>query len=159
MFNEPATMKQLENALAIRVHEKERSKTEEAHYLAKVTGPLEQLKEGGSYEGNWHEKDYFVFPMKWCHYKGTTHVEGKAIGDRLHTLGAVASDSCTMQLNGVITGADKWTQFTKVITKKDREKVFVLSASDHGLLMSKGALSVWVLCPCSTGNAKKVSTM
>ena len=83
-----------------------------------------------------------MFPMKWYHYKGTTHVEGKAIGDRLYTLGAAASDSCTMQLNGVITGADKWTQFTKVITKKGRDKVFVLSASDHDLIMPKGTLSV-----------------
>ena len=142
IFNKPATMKQLKNVLAIRVHEKERAKTEEAYYLAKVTGPLEQLKEGGMYEGNWYEKGYFVFPMKWYHYKGTTQVEGMAIGDRHYTLGAAASDSCTMQLNGVITGADKWTQFSKVITKKGRDKVFVLSASDHDLIMAKGTLSM-----------------
>ena len=64
-----------------------------------------------------------------------------AIGDRHYTLGAAASDSCTMQLNGVITGADKWTQFSKVVTKKGREKVFVLSASDHDLIMAKDTLS------------------
>ena len=135
-------MKQLDNVVAIRVHEKERSKTEEAYYLAKATGPVEQLKEGGLYEGNWYEKGFYVFPMTWYHYKGTATVKGAAVGDRHYVLGSSAVDKCTMQLNGVVSGADSFCRFVKVLPKaKGRDKVFILAAEDHDTIMMKGNLS------------------
>ena len=141
IFHKPSKVVQLENVVAIRVHSKERNKTEEAYYLAKVTGPVEQLQEGGQYEGNWYEKGYFVFKLKWFHYRGTTQVEGMAVGDRHYCLGNAATDNCTMQLNGVVTGVDSFYKFKKVITKKGRDKIFVLAAEDHDKIMTLGNLS------------------
>ena len=52
IFHQPNKVLQLDNVIATRVHAKERSRTEEAYNLAKVTGPVTQLKEGGTYEGS-----------------------------------------------------------------------------------------------------------
>jgi hypothetical protein len=143
IFHKPSAFRQVDNVVAIRVHTKERAKTEEAYYLAKVTGPMVKLAEGGMHEGNWHEKGFYVAPMTLYYYRGTTQVKGQPIGDRQCTLGTASSDKCTMQLNGVITGADKFCRFDEKTTKKTkgRDKVFVLSAEDHDCIMTEGNLS------------------
>jgi hypothetical protein len=141
IFHNPNSMRQDENVVAIRVHTKDRNKTEEAYYLAKVTGPVEQLKEGGMYEGNWYDRGYYVFPMQWYHYRGTAQVAGAAVGDRHYTLGLAATGQCTMQLNGVVTGVDSFNKWKKVLPRKGRDKVFTLASADHDKTMSKGNLA------------------
>jgi hypothetical protein len=88
------------------------------------------------------KKGFYVAPMTWHHYRGTTQVKGQPIGDRQCTLGTASSDKCTMQLNGVITGADEFRRFDEKKTKKmkGRDKVFVLSAEDHDCIMAEGNL-------------------
>jgi len=141
IFHKPSTFRHVDNVVAIRVHTKERTKTEEAYYLAKVTGPMVKLTSGGMYEGNWYEKGFYVAPMTWYHYRGTIEVRGKPIGDRQYTLGTASSDKCTMQLNGVVTGADNFCRFAKTKKVKGRDKVFVLSAESHDCIMTQGNLS------------------
>ena len=141
----PARVKQVENVVAVRVHSKDRTKTGEPYYLGKMTGPLRQLKEGGKYEGNWYGRGFWVFDLTWYHYVGTGDVEGREgrqpAGDRRYVLGTAASDKCTMQLNGVVTGVDQFYKFKKVVTRKGREKLFVLEGKDHDAIVMKGNLA------------------
>jgi len=142
IFKNPSAVVPKGNVVAVRVHNKDRGQTGEQYYLAKVTGPLRELKEGGMYEGNWYDRGFFVFEMTWFHYKGTSQLEGKkSVGDRHYVLGTQASDKCTMQLNGVVTGVDCFKGFKATKKVKGRDKVYVLSTDIHDAIMTLGSLS------------------
>ena len=141
IFQKPQSVLQKNNVIAVRVHAKDRSLTGEAYYLAKVTSKVRQLKEGGKFEGNWYDKGFYVFGATWYHYKGTALAEKGKVGDRHYCLGTAPTDKCTLQLNGVVTGINSFS-FKSTSTKKGRDKIFVLSDSDHDTIMMKGTLSV-----------------
>jgi hypothetical protein len=144
IFKKPSRMKQQDNVVAVRVHQKDRSRTGESYYLGKVTGPLRQLKEGGKYEGNWYDQGFWVFELTWYHYVGTGDVEGvegsHQAGDRHYVLGNSSADKCTMQLNGVVTGIEK-TVFAAVVKRTGKDKLHVLSNTVHDAIMTKGNLA------------------
>ena len=80
--------------------------------------------------------------MTWFHYKGASQLEGKkSVGDRHYVLGTQASDKCTMQLNGVVTGVDCFKGFKATKKVKGRDKVYVLSTDIHDAIMTLGSLS------------------
>ena len=99
IFHEPSAFRQVDNVVAMRVHTKERTKTEEVYYLAKLTGPMVKLAEGGMHEGNWHEKGVLRRPDDLASLQRDDSGQGTT---DWHT---ASSDKCTMQLNGVMAGA------------------------------------------------------
>ena len=83
IFKNPSGVEPKRNVVAVRVHQEDHVLTDEHYYLAKVIGQLRELKEGGTFQGNWFDKGYFVFEMTWFHYKGTAQLGGRqSVGDR-----------------------------------------------------------------------------